>query len=129
MRQRKRRFWFAVGLLALFLVGGFLWFNYPRPPFGISAQGCAAIRNGMTSAECEAVIGKPPGMYDVEIYEYQGGIPVAIFHSSADWVGPNGAISVYFDEEGLVIGKVCSSNFQRPSLWARILAFVGAGGN
>ena len=64
LRPRRRRLLlFGLGAAAAVLAGGvFLRAQLPRP--GVTVANYQRIRDGMTVAEVEAILGGPPGTYD-----------------------------------------------------------------
>ena len=79
----------------------------------------------MPPEEVEAIIGMPPGLYDVDVLDINGVVPFA-FHTDENWAGPKGTICVYFDEAGLVVGKRFIEDFpEAPGFREMILAKFG----
>src|SRR5262245_25275046 len=122
-------------LLAVFFVlviaGLFLWQDRrPRPPYGVTERSFTAIHKGMTRTEVEAVIGGPPGLYDVEImigYDtWPGTGDAAPGFKSESWAGPQRVIRVVFDQRGIVANKELVHRYVvEPSIWDRLIKLFG----
>jgi hypothetical protein len=76
-------------------------------PVGINKNGFAAIREGMTLEEVEAIFGRAPGDYTVKKNAGLGfrfGIGMGPFRDE-EWISDHGWITLTFDREGKVIRK------------------------
>ncbi len=101
--------WFAVGSgLALIALAAFvLWPRQPR----VTRENCGRIRQGMTRAEVEALLG-PPGDYRTGPVDYDAGLvpikttPLTMPYASDDevarWTGDGAYMAVQFDSDGRV---------------------------
>jgi hypothetical protein len=108
MRSRKLRWALTAGLVALAGVAAFaLW---PRPN-RVTRENCARIRQGMTRAEVDALLG-PPGDYRTGPVDYDRGLvplkiaPITMPWETSDdddrWAGDSAYLAVRFDPEGRV---------------------------
>ena len=108
----RTRILFGCGLVLL-VVAGLLWFFPPTPPrHNINADGYHKIELGMTEQEVESVLGVPAGDYGPgkgEILD-DGVFTVTSYSIITDpngnkWLADSFAITVCFDDGGLVSGK------------------------
>ena len=70
----------------------------------IDREHCARIKKGMSHAEVEAILGGPPGDFRTAFVDYwmSPRLPPPDGGRMEDWLGNGGAISVAFDEQGVV---------------------------
>ncbi len=108
MPRRKLRWVVAVGLVVL---AGFVGFAaWPRP-IRVTRENCGRVRQGMTRAEVEALLG-PPGDYRTGPVDWDGGfvplklapitMPWETSDNDARWAGDSAYIAVRFDPDGRV---------------------------
>jgi hypothetical protein len=111
--MRKRKLLAAVGLAVLVAVGAFvLWPRQGR----FTRENCGRVREGMTRAEVEALLG-PPGDYRTGPVDFDGGLvpvrvaPITMPWESADndarWAGDSAYMAVRFDSAGRVYTWYC----------------------
>ena len=130
-RMSVRMRWLAFALIVFGVAATLFWVYSSRAPLGVSEAGFAAINNGMTLKEVEAVIGKPPnvgegGGLDLIGYGPMGWFPPPVYHSIKGWAEPQGTTCVYFDEADVVLGKRHIVNIpEPPGIWKRILRAFG----
>src|SRR5262249_27945398 len=115
--MRRRIVWLVVGVLAAAVVGtvAFAYLTVPQPR--INPGQYYQIREGMTLAEVNGIIGGPPGDYDPGSWGTGSwGIRVRVLAGSDDfgsnanlqqkyWSGREYEIGVLLDENGIVVDK------------------------
>jgi hypothetical protein len=106
----RRKLWLvALGggvLLAAGLVAYCLLVASSRPPVHADRAAHDRIRVGMTGAEVEALLGGPPGDYTTGPCMVTAMGLWAEGATYRDWVSDEGSITVAFDPDGRVVGKV-----------------------
>ena len=111
----------SVGLMAL---AGWRVF---WPAHRISFDNILKIRNGMTLAEVETILGAPPGNYSTT-----GRMPPAVgpdaYHPTPhyeSWVADEASVTFWFDEEGRVVMEASCSSARGASLLDYIRVWLG----
>ncbi len=115
MRRRK----LLPGALAVLVLAGVATFALWPSPHRVTRENCGRVREGMTRAEVEAVLG-PPGDYRTGPVNFDGGLvfdggfvplkvtPITMpWESDVDdarWAGDSAYLAVRFDSAGRVRG-------------------------
>jgi hypothetical protein len=92
---------------------------------GPTSEAYRQVQAGMTEVEVERVLGMPPGDYStaptefLHIYTGGSGIIKRKATSILTWTGNDLEVDVYFDQNGLVIGKNSWGNLPRTPWWER----------
>jgi hypothetical protein len=96
--MRRRTLLVVLSGLAAVVAAGVvvLW---PRPPSRVTQENFGRIREGMSRAEVEAILG-PAGDYRTGPSTYHPDLLPFWDYKSVKWEGNAGAISVGFDESG-----------------------------
>jgi hypothetical protein len=95
-----RKYPFVVLGVCLLLFAALLTLTWPRPS-KVTRENRDRIKEGMTLAEVEEILGGPAGDYrtmPIEYPEYPSGVPCGSLPSGslAGWAGDEGAVEVYF---------------------------------
>jgi hypothetical protein len=151
--MQSRRRLFLLGGLILFLGTGVLIWDLTHPNPQIDRDHYVQIKDGMTLAEVEAIIGAPPGNYggcNPNAYLTQAchgwvchlfighGLRLTMTLDELEkelgegrivvWTGPQFAIAVHLDGQDRVIGSGLGGldiSFREPPLWERFWARLG----
>jgi hypothetical protein len=123
--MRRRRLLLCVGVVACLglAVGGFVWLTLPPP--GVTRENYERIREGMSQADVEAVLGVPPGAYGRGgIAEIASSNSILVFDPSwrtECWAGDTISIQVSFDTDGRVAWKSYSVILrEQETFWERL---------
>jgi hypothetical protein len=146
----SRRRLLLLGGVILFLAVGVLIWCLTRPNPQIDRERFGQLKDGMTLAEVEAILGAPPGNYgggDPNGYGLRAchGWVCSLFvdrHNSPTltldqiqkkleegrivvWTGPHYAIAVHVDSQDRVVGTGLGVRFREPNTWERLLTRLG----
>ena len=146
--QSRRRLLLLGGLILFTATAALIWV-LTRPNPQMDRDHYDQIKDGMTLAEVEAIIGTPPGNYggcDPNAYFTQAchGWVCSLFidrHNSPTmtideihkkleagrivvWTGPQYAIAVHLDGQDRVVGSGLGVRFREPTSWERLLAWL-----
>jgi hypothetical protein len=110
--RKKKLLW--TGIAAGLAVALYFLVRPPAPKHNFDRTSFEKINKGMTLAEVEAILGGPPGDYTTRptISECD----VGWGPGEKEWVSDEGAISVWFDPEGRILGASFSPVFLRTDL-------------
>jgi hypothetical protein len=147
--QNRRRLLLLAGLILFPATGSLIWV-LTRPNPQMDRDHYDQIKDGMTLAQVEAIIGTTPGNYggcDPNVYGTQAcrGWVCSLFidrHNSPTmtldeiqkkletgrivvWTGPQFAIAVHLDNQDHVVGAALGVHFREPTFWDRLLARLG----
>lgn len=119
-RKRKYILLAAAGLLALLLGGYWLW---ARGESRINGANFGLVRNGISKAQVEAILGAPTRPYDQQYKAVDAGPgesqPLTVEYSGT-WVGPQFHAVVRFDAADVVICREGWYATEPEPLWIRI---------
>jgi hypothetical protein len=115
--MRRQRLRWAAGAPALLALGALvLW---PRPD-RLTRENFERIKEGMSRAEAEAMLGGPPGYHaDGPVGYPNGYLPADLQgfppgHTSETWLGDSGIVEVVFDPHGRVAWRQWSPSERDP---------------
>ncbi len=124
MSSRPVTVFFVVLLLVAVVVGHLI--PHPRRP-PVSKEHFLRIKEGMTPAEVEAIIGGPPG--DYATCQYLPNVCGTPYDTFDSWIGDEGMIFVRFDKD---TGKVLWAGYSetmrdsnKPTPFERIRQWLG----
>jgi hypothetical protein len=123
MQNRRWRLWLGLGLFALVIFGApTVYFRYDPNP--IRYENYDDIRDNMTEAEVEALLGCPPGDYRSGHVDYDlGPIDFPPCETEHRWQGDKGDIVVCRDLEHRITGTLRLRGEREPAVlsWAQAL--------
>jgi hypothetical protein len=107
MRKRWPLWVLMVGVIATAI--GILWSLSPHTSLSVTRHSFDQIREGMTVAEVERILGRPPGKYtDRHVYPVMSGVSHRRW-----WIGDEGIIEISFtsDDKSGGLGVVWKKEF------------------
>lgn len=127
---RRRLGWCGLALLLLAIPVGLILLLARATEPRVTRAKLELVREGMTRAEVEALIGVPPGDYasgtvfsDCKFVER----PEKPWAYSAEWTCDDGLLFVYFDENDRVVWAVTYNGWvsHEPTLFEKLRSWLG----
>ena len=116
-------FWILAACSAVLLVSVAAFTLYPRRVLNVA--GFSQIKNGMTTAEVEALLGGPPGDYRhrwCKMWMTREELVTAIYAQGQVWFDDDNMFVIYFDASGKVAASFEPKGFQREQMtWDKFI--------